>query len=393
MLSGKINENIHWVGAIDWDIRNFHGYLTQRGTTYNSYLIMDDKIVLIDTVKHYLSEEMLGRIKSVVDPRKIDYIVSNHVEMDHSGSIKKLLEFAPNAKVVTSVQGEKGLRRHFKCDWNFHVVNSGDTLKTGKYSLQFVHVPMVHWPDSMVCYLPGEEILFSNDAFGQHIASNQRYDDELGWDIISEESAKYYGNIVLPYGAQVKKALDVLSKLDIRMICPSHGIIWRSFISRILKKYIQWSGNLTENHSVIIYDTMWGSTEMIARVLSEGLCEAGIASRMLNLKTNHISDIITALIEAKLILIGSPTLNNGVLPSVGSFLTYMKGLKPKDRVGMSFGSFGWSGEAVNEIETVMRELNWELPQENINIRYIPDSAELDTARLAGRKLAEYVVKT
>ena len=205
MISNEIREDIYWVGGIDWNIRNFHGYLTQRGTTYNAYLILDEKVVLVDTVKHYMFDEMLGRIGKIVNPDKIDYILSNHVEMDHSGSISKILELSPNAKVITSTQGEKGLLRHYKKDWDFIVVKSGATMDIGKRNLNFYHTPMVHWPDSMVTHIPEEKLLLSSDAFGQHIASSERFDDEIGWEVLREEAAKYYGNIVMPYGDQVKK--------------------------------------------------------------------------------------------------------------------------------------------------------------------------------------------
>ena len=334
----EVKPGIYWVGGVDWDIRNFHGYMTQRGTTYNAYLIIDEKIVLVDTVKHYLSEEMFSRIREIIDPGKIDYIISNHVEMDHSGSIHTILEAAPDAKIITSIQGEKGLKRHYKRDWNFHVVDSGDTLKIGKRTLHFVHTPMVHWPDNMVTYIPEEMILFSNDAFGQHIASLERFDDELGREMIMEEAAKYYANIVLPYGNRVQKAMDDLAGLEIDMIAPSHGIIWRSLIPDILKEYGKWSCNETEKRALIIYDSMWGSTERIAFAFMEGLREQGIRITMRNLKTNHISDILTDVLTARLILIGCPTLNNGMLPSMGAFLTYLKGLKPSGRIGAAFGS-------------------------------------------------------
>lgn len=221
----EIKPEIFWVGGIDWNLRNFHGYLTPRGSTYNAYLIVDEKIVLVDTVKHYLFEEMLSRIKEVVDPSRIDYIVSNHVEMDHSGSLTKILKIASEAKVITSPHGEKGLSRHFKEEWDFKVVKSGDSLSVGKRTLQFFLTPMVHWPDSMATYVPEEKLLLPNDAFGQHIATAKRFDDQLGWDIVYEEAAKYYANIVLPHGEQVKKALETLSALNIEMIAPSHGVI------------------------------------------------------------------------------------------------------------------------------------------------------------------------
>ncbi len=384
----EVKPGIYWVGGVDWDIRNFHGYMTQRGTTYNAYLIIDEKIVLVDTVKHYLSEEMFSRIREIIDPGKIDYIISNHVEMDHSGSIHTILEAAPDAKIITSTQGEKGLKRHYKRDWNFHVVDSGDTLKIGKRTLHFVHTPMVHWPDNMVTYIPEDKILFSNDAFGQHIASVERFDDELGREMIMEEAAKYYANIVLPYGNRVQKAMDDLAGLEIDMIAPSHGIIWRSLIPDILKEYGKWSCNETEKRALIIYDSMWGSTEKIAFAFMEGLREQGIRITMRNLKTNHISDILTDILTARLVLIGCPTLNNGMLPSMGAFLTYLKGLKPSGRIGAAFGSYGWGGQAVGEIEKVMRDLKWELPVEKINIKYVPDDEELVTIRKIGNKLGK-----
>jgi len=386
----EIKPGIYWVGGIDWNLRNFHGYITQRGSTYNAYLILDEKTVLVDTVKHYLFEEMLSRIKEVVDPSRIDYVVSNHVEMDHSGSIPKILDIAPEAKVVTSPQGEKGLQRHFKRGWDFLVVKSGDTISVGKRSLQFFLTPMVHWPDNMVTFVPEERLLLSNDAFGQHLASTSRFDEEVGWNIVSEEAAKYYANIVLPYGEQVKKALAALSGLNIEMIAPSHGAIWKAYLPRILESYQKWANNETEKRALIVHDTMWGSTSRIAESLQEGLEREGIPVTMRSLKTNHISDILTDVLFSKAILIGSPTLNQGVLPTVGAFLTYLKGLRPKKRMGFAFGSYGWGGQAIKEMETVMRNLNWEMPLPSINIQYLPDEQELDKVRKAGQKLAELV---
>ncbi len=393
MKNNKIRDNIYWVGGIDWDLRDFHGYLTQRGSTYNAYLILDEEVVLVDTVKHYLFDEMLERIKKIIDPSKIDIILSNHVEMDHSGSIPKMLEYTPNAAVITSTQGEKGLRRHYKKDWNFRVVSSGESIKIGKRSLNFIHTPMVHWPDNMVTYLPEEKILFSNDAFGQHIASSERYADEIGWDIVEEEAAKYYGNIVMPYGDQVKSAMEVVSQLKIEMICPSHGLIWRSHIPEIVKQYKKWSSYEADNKGLVVYDSMWGSTKKMAQMLERGLYDAGVEVTVRNLKKDHISDVITDVLRSRLVLIGSPTLNNGMLPSVGEFLTYLKGLRPRKRIGFAFGSFGWGGQAVGEIERVFAELKWDIPFEGLKIKYIPDEDELDSVRKVGKKLGESLIKT
>ena len=386
----ELKPNIYWVGGIDWDIRNFHGYLTQRGTTYNSYLIMDKKITLVDTVKHYLFDEMIDRIKAIVDPSKIDYIISNHVEMDHSGSITKLLKLCPKATVITSTRGEKGLRLHYKKDLNFKVVNSGDTLNIGKRTLQFVHIPMVHWPDSMVTYIPSEKLLLPNDAFGQHIASSERFDDEIEWGILKEEAAKYYANIVMPYGDQVKKALEAVSGLDIDMIGPSHGVIWRTRIPKILAEYKKWANYETENKALIVYDSMWGSTEKLAYALSEGIEEAGIQVTMKSLKNTHISDIITEVNSSKLILIGCPTLNNTMLPSMGGFLTYLKGLRPRNRVGFVFGSYGWGGQAVGEIEGILKNLSWKLPIEGLKINYVPEKSDFKKIKEIGKKLVKNI---
>ena len=384
----EIKPDIYWVGGIDWNLRNFHGYKTYRGTTYNSYLIMDKKITLIDTVKHYLFDEMISRIKEIVDPKKIDYIISNHVEMDHSGSLPKMHEICPNAEVITSTRGEKGLKLHYNEDFNFRAVKSDDSINIGKRTLNFIHIPMVHWPDSMVTYVYEDKLLFPNDAFGQHIASLERFDDEIDFGILKEEAAKYYANIVMPYGAQVKKALDALSSLEINMIAPSHGIIWKSHIPEILKEYEKWANYETENRALIVYDSMWGSTEKLAFSLSEGIEDAGIPVMIRNLRSNDISDIITDVLHSRYIMLGSPTLNNTMLPSMGSFLTYLKGLRPKNRIGFVFGSYGWGGQAVGEIEKILKDLSWELPIEKFSINYIPKISELKKIKEIGKKLIE-----
>ena len=388
----EIKPGVYWVGAVDWGIRNFHGYSTNRGTTYNAYLIIDEKITLVDTVKNYLFDEMLSRIKEVVNPSEIEYIVSNHVEMDHSGSLPETLKVCPNAKVVTSTRGVKGLRRHYKKEWDFTVVKSDDKLNIGGRMLRFFHIPMVHWPDSMITYLPQERLLMPNDAFGQHIASSERFDDEIEWGILREEAAKYYANIVMPYGDQVQQALNMLKNLNIDMIAPSHGVIWRSHIDEILREYDKWSKNLSENKALIIYDTMWGSTEKIAFKLKEGVEESGARATIRSLKNSHISDIVTDLLETKLIMLGSPTLNNGMMPSISGFLTYLKGLRPKNRIGFIFGSYGWGGQAVKEIENVFKDLNWETPIESINLNYVPDEKELRNVKNIGRKLGVFLKK-
>ena len=388
----EIKPNIYWVGGIDWDLRNFHGYSTNRGTTYNSYLIKDEKITLVDTVKPKFMDEMISRIKEITDPRKIDYIISNHVEMDHSGSLPCIAKFCPNAKIITSTRGEKGLNKHYRDNLNLKIVESGESLNIGKRNLTFVHIPMVHWPDSMVTYIEKDTLLLSNDSFGQHIASQERFDYELDWGILKEEAAKYYANIVMPYCPQVQKALSAIKDLEIDMIAPSHGIIWKSHIDKIVKEYNKWANYESENNALIIYDSMWGSTEKIANILKEGINEVGVNVTFRNLKNSHFSDIITDVLTSKLILLGSPTLNNGLLPTMGGFLSYMKGLRPKNKIGFVFGSYGWSGQAVGEIEKIITDLSWDVPFEGININYIPTDEDLKNVKNVGKKLGNILKK-
>ncbi len=376
MNAVEIKEGIYWVGAIDWDLRNFHGYLTQRGSTYNAYLIIDEKITLVDTVKVRFYDEMIQRIKKIVDPSKIGCIVSNHVEMDHSGSLPEILRLCPNAIVVTSPNGEKGLKKHYKADWNFKVVNTGDSINIGQRDIQFILTQMVHWPDSMASYVGQDKLLLPNDAFGQHIASEERFDDELDINMVLYEAAKYYANIVFPYGSQVKKALSAVSSLDIDMIAPSHGIIWRKRIGDIISRYQKWSGNETEEKAVILYDTMWNSTQKIAEAIKAVFEEKGMAAKLMDLRNTHISDVMARVLTAKYICVGSPTLNNGLLPMVSAFLTYMKGLAPKNRIGLAFGSYGWGGQSVSQIDEILRSCGFNM-LEPVKAQYVPKEGDLN----------------
>ncbi|MBM7624596.1 FprA family A-type flavoprotein [Sporohalobacter salinus] len=372
----EVKEDIYWVGGIDWDLRNFHGYSTNRGSTYNAYLIIDDKVTLIDTVKSYLCDEMMERISEIIDPAEIDYVVSNHVEMDHSGSLPEIMEVAKEATVITSPKGEKGLKSHYDADWNFKVIDSNESLDLGRRSLEFVLTPMVHWPDNMVSYLPEDKLLFSNDAFGQHYASSERFDDQTPYDIVMEEAKKYYANIVLPYSSQVQNVLGTVGDLDIEIIAPSHGIIWRSNIEEIIQKYKKWSANETEEEAIIIYDTMWESTAKIATSIQRAFEAKDINTKMRKLGVNHISDIMTDVMTAEYICVGSPTLNNNMLPTVASFLTYLKGLAPKDRTGLAFGSYGWGGQSVGQVADILEECDFEL-LDPIKEQYIPNDDNLD----------------
>jgi flavorubredoxin len=389
----QIKKDIYWVGEIDWDLRNFHGYSTPTGSTYNAYLIIDEKPTLIDTVKHYGFEEMISRIKSVIDPAKIQYIISNHTEMDHSGCIDKLLKLCPNAQVVCSPNGEKGLKKHFKKDWKFKVVNTQEELNIGKRTLKFFLMPMVHWPDSMATYLQEETILFPNDAFGQHIASHERYAHELGTGVVLKQAAKYYANIVMPYGAQVSKVLDLLGALNINMICPSHGVIWKEKqdIEQIIAHYKKWASYESDNRVAIIYDTMWHSTEKIANTLTELIDRQGMPVVKINLQTTDYSDAITEILRSKVVLVGSSILNNRILPSIGGFLTYLKGLKPKNRYAFSFGSYGWAKTGFKELEEALKESGMQLLDEGHYFQFVPDEKDLQGLNKVVLKIKELMV--
>ena len=384
MKARELKKGIYWVGGIDWNLRNFHGYLTQRGSTYNAYLIIDEKITLIDNVKYYLFDEMISRISQIIDPAKIDVLVQNHVEMDHSGGMPYLLEKLPNAKIYTNANAIKGLKMHYKKDWNFQEVKTGDVLNIGRRNLHFVTTPMVHWPDNMVTYCPEDKILFSNDAFGQHISSSERLDTEYPLAIIMEEAKKYYANIVLPYSKQVQKVLDQAAGLDIEMICPSHGIIWTEHIPRILEAYKDWAYSVSKkDNALVIYDSMWKSTEMMAMTIMEAFENLGIKAKLHNLQLSHISDIMTDIIDAHYICVGSPTLNSSILPTVAAFMYYLKGLSPKERVGLAFGSYGWGGQSIPILQQLLgdpKECGFDM-LEPIKLQYIPSNADLETMRL------------
>jgi len=379
MKAYKLRDNIWWVGAIDWDLRNFHGYLTQRGSTYNAYLIIDEKVTLIDNVKYYLYDEMISRISDVIDPARIDIIVQNHVEMDHSSGLPQLMKLIPNAKIYTNANGIKGLKAHYKEDWNFEEIKSGDSINIGKRDLTFLTTPMVHWPDNQVTYCPQEKILFSNDAFGQHIATNERLVEEYHLSIALEEAKKYYANIVLPYSRMVQKVLEAAAPLELEMIAPSHGLIWTEHIPQILAAYTDWANNVADpGRALVIWDTMWKSTQMMAQAIAQGFENRGIKARMLNLQTNHISDIMTDVMDAKYICVGSPTINSSILPTVAAFIYYLKGLSPKERIGLAFGSYGWGGQSVPILQQMLGDPNecGFTMLEPIKTLYIPDSKTL-----------------
>ncbi len=376
MKAIEVKEGIYWVGAIDWNLRNFHGYLTQRGSTYNAYLIIDEKITLVDTVKSTLTHDMMERIRSIIDPAKIDYIVCNHVEMDHSGAIPELMKVATNATIISSPKGEAGLREHYTEDYKYRAVESGTVLSLGKRSIQFILTPMVHWPDNMMGYMPDDKILFSNDAFGQHLASAERFDDEFPLDIAMQEARKYYANIVLPYSKQVQKALLAAANLDIEIIANSHGIIWRKHVKEILEAYNHWASNEIGKTALVVYDSMWHSTESMAFSIQDAFEDKGYTTNLLNLQVNHISDIMTQVIGAEYICVGSPALNGKMLPTMAGFLTYLSGLAPKNRKSIVFGSYGWGPKMIDDMAGILETAGFEVVAKE-KIKYIPSEIQLE----------------
>lgn len=393
MSNNELAKGVHWVGAIDWDIRDFHGYSTYKGTTYNAFLVVDDKITLFDTVKHSHKGELLRNISKIVDPEKIDYIVVNHVEMDHSGSLPEIVELVKPEKIFCSPMGKKALLDHFhQEDWPLEVVKSGDEVSLGKRTVQFIETRMLHWPDSMFSFLKEDGILFSSDAFGQHLASSERFDDEVDLSVVMKESAKYYANILYLFAPLIKKLLASIAamNLDIKMIAPDHGVIWRTHQSKILGAYDKWSKNESDKKALVIYDSMWHSTEEMAHAVSDGLIEAGVSTNMVNLQVHHRSDVMTQVLGAKAIVLGSSTLNNGLLPRMAGFLMYMRGLKPTNKLGATFGSFGWSGEAVSLMNKALEDMKIDVIEDGLKIKYVPNDEKLEECREMGRRVGKAV---
>ncbi len=393
MKAVKVKEDFYWVGAIDWNVRNFHGYATLRGTTYNAYLLIDEKVVLFDAVKQGFEEELLKRIASVISPERIDYLVINHIEPDHAGSFLKVVETVKPERIFLTRNARLGLLAHFhKEDFSFEEVKTGKNIKVGKRSLTFIETPMIHWPDSMMTYIPEERILISQDAFGAHYATSFRFDDEVNLCELIQETAKYYANIVYPYSSQVNKLLNTVKELgfSIEMICPDHGVIWRKYPEKVLQLYEKWSSNVCEPLVLIIYDTMWNSTEKMAYAVMEGALEEGVDVKMRKLSVADWTELMAEVLYARGLILGSPTLNNGLLPTVSGFLTYMKGLRPRGKVGASFGSYGWSGESLKILNQYLQEIQAEIVHEGVRTKYVPDENVLAECVKMGKGVAKRV---
>ncbi len=394
MQALEIKKDIYWVGAVDFGSHDFHGYtISPKGTTYNAYLIKDEKNVLFDTVKEPFADTMLCRLGHVIDPCAIDYIVVNHVELDHAGALPRLVAACRPEAIFCSPMGLKSMEAHFDIkDWPVKVVKSGDSVSIGKRTIRFLETRMLHWPDSMFSYIPEDKLLICNDAFGQNIASTERFADEIDRAALHHAMVEYYHNIVLPYSQQVLKVLDQVAelKLDIDMIAPDHGMIFRGGkdVAYALNLYREFAEQKIQKRALIIYDTMWHSTERMAYAIAEGLTAAGVPSRIMALKNHHHSVVMTELARCGLVVVGSPTHNNTILPLVAGLLTYMKGLRPQNRLGGAFGSFGWSGECVKIIGDWLESMGMELPVPAVKSKFVPKHNSFKECFEMGKALGE-----
>jgi flavorubredoxin len=384
----EIAKDVYWVGAIDWSLRDFHGYATDRGTTYNAYLVLADDITLVDTVKAPFLDEMLARIRSVVDPAKIRYIVSNHSEMDHTGCLPEAAASIKPEKLFASANGVKAIEAHFHGAVAATPVANGEELSLGSKTIRFIETKMLHWPDSMFSYLVEDQILFSQDGFGMHLASTERFDDQIDRGVLLHEAAKYYANILLPFAPMVSIALKKADTLPLKMIAPDHGPVWRRDIDLIVDLYASWAAQKPGRKAVIVYDTMWGSTAAMARAIEDGLVAECVNVKSMRLKESHRSNVATELLGVGALIVGSPTLNNQMFPTVADVLTYLKGLKPKNLVGAVFGSYGWSEAAVKQLAAAMGELQVKLVADPLAVQYVPDQEALIKCRELGRKIAQ-----
>ena len=388
----EIADGIYDVGIKDWNIRDFHGYSTYQGTTYNSFLIMDEKIVLIDTVKREFKDEFIKNISKIVDPKKIDMVISNHAEPDHSGSLPFVMHLIGEEKpVYCSKMGAKALSAHYGTKLNLQVAENVSEMSIGKRTLQFLETRMLHWPDSMFTYVREDKILFSSDAFGQHYAGPENYDDEVG-ETIMPHAKKYYANILLPFSAKVEKLLQSVEEMGLKpdMICPDHGIYWRQDPGKIINAYKTWSAQKPIKKAVVIYDTMWQSTEKMARAITAGINSEGVSAVPMHIRKWHRSDIMTEVLDAGAVIIGSPTLNNGIFPTVSDVMTYMKGLKPKNKIGGAFGSYGWSGEAVRIINAEIETMGFNLIDAGQRVTYVPETEDIEACFEYGKRIAAAV---
>ena len=376
-MSKKINDKILWVGKTDWELKKFHGdeFTTVKGSSYNSYLIRDEKTVLIDTVWLPYDREFVKDLKKEIDLNKIDYIIIQHGEVDHSGALVELMKEIPNTPIYCTANAIKSIKGQYHQDWNYVPVKTGDKLNIGENTLTFIEAPMLHWPDTMFTYMDKEEILFSNDGFGQHLASEYLYADEVDQADLFNQALTYYANILAPFGMMVKNKINEILNMNfpIKMICPSHGLIWRKDPTQIVNKYLEWADSYKENQITIIYDTMWNSTRKMAEAIAKGIknVDKEVEVKLMNTSKDDKTDVLTEVFKSKTILVGSPTVNNGYLHSIAGILEMIKGMKLKGKKAAAFGSYGWSGEAVKQITEELKKSGFEILNDGIRVEWTP----------------------
>ncbi len=393
-MAKKLTDKVTWVGKVDWELKRFHGneYSTHKGSSYNSYLIRDEKTALIDTVWQPFDKEFVTRLKQEIDLKKIDYIIMNHNEIDHSGALPELMREMPNTPIYCTASGVKIIKGHYHHDWNFVTVKTGDSLDIGESKLIFVEAPMLHWPDTMFTYMTEQNILFSNDAFGQHYATESLYNSKVDQEELFAEALKYYANILTPFSQFVtKKIHEVLGlNLPVNMICPSHGVIWKDNPVQIIEQYLKWADNYQENQITLVYDTMWSSTRKMAEAIAAGIREADptVTVKLMNAANRDKNDIITEVFRSKAVLVGSPTINNGYLFSIGGILEMIRGLKFKNKGAAAFGSYGWSGEAVKQLTKELGDSGFRVMNDGHRSLWIPDETELAVCREYGKQFVQ-----
>lgn len=390
----KIKDNIYWVGVKDWELKHFHGeeLSTHRGSTYNSYIIKDKKTALVDTVWTPFHREFLDNLEKNIGLGNIDLIVVNHTEQDHSGSLPYLMEKIPNVPIYCSKNGAMLIKKHYHSDWNLNIVKTGDSVDLGENKLVFVEMSMLHWPDSMATYVAGANVLLSNDAFGQHYASPYMFNDQVDDCELYQEAIKYYANILTPFSRLVKAKIKEITSLNlpIDIIAPSHGIIWRDNPIQIVEKYDQWASDYNEGSVIVLYDSMWGATKKMALAIARGVEKKGLGVKALSMGKNDKSDLVTEIFKSRGVVLGSSTINNGILGDVAAMLDIIKGLKFKNKIGAAFGSYGWSGESVKIIETKLKEAGIEITAEGIKAQYNPTPEEIKACEAFGEAFAEKV---
>jgi flavorubredoxin len=393
-MKTQLKAGIDWVGYVDWTVRDFHGYTTDRGSSYNAYLIRDEKTVLVDTVKAPYVGRLLEHVRAFVDPARIDYVVCNHAEPDHSGGLPAVMAACTRAELVCDSKCRDALARHYNtAGWTFKIVADGQTLPIGRRTLTFIETPMVHWPESMFTFVPEDKVLFSMDAFGQHYAASHRFDDEEPIEVVMEEAKKYYANIVMLYGQPISRVLDKARDLSIDVIAPSHGMIWRRNLGRVLSAYREWVAFKPRAKVVVLFDTMWNSTARMAEAIVEGASESGAAEvRLLNVRSSGITAVATEVLDAATLAVGSPTLNKTLMPEMAAALTYLKGLGPGGKAGLAFGSYGWAKGGAKDVEDYLRAMKVQILREPLQVQFVPGEAALEQCREAGRLLASKAVE-